>query len=59
MSRHRTYKLKEVAAVVFVDEDGDFDPDVADFLYFYFLIQFKEQVCETRQLDSVEMTGRF
>ena len=32
MSKCQCYTLREVLAEVFVDEDGDFDPDVASSL---------------------------
>ena len=54
MSKHRCYTLREVLAEVFVDEKSDFDPDIADSLSYS-----SEQVCETGQQDSLEITESF
>ena len=54
MSKHQCYTLREVSAEVFVDEDNDFDLDIADSLSYS-----SEQVCKTGQQDNVEMRDIF
>ena len=44
-------KQSEVLDQVFVDENNDFDPDVADSLSYS-----SEQVCKTGRQDNVEIT---
>ena len=51
MSKRRRYTLREVLAEVFVDENSDFDPDVAASLSYS-----SEQVCKTGRQNSVEIT---
>ena len=54
MSKRQCYTLREVLAEVFVDEDNDFDPDIADSLSYS-----SKQVCKTSQQDNVEMRNIF
>ena len=51
MNKHQRYTHSEVLAQVFVDENNDFDTDVADSLSYS-----SEQVCKTGRQDSVEIT---
>ena len=51
MSERQCYTLKEVLAEVFLDDNSDFDLDVADSLSYK-----SEQVCEPGQQDSVKIT---
>ena len=54
MSKRRRYTLREVLAEVFVDENSDFDPDVAASLSYS-----SEQVCEASRQDSMDITDSF
>ena len=54
MSKRQCYTLREILAEVFVDEDSDFDLDVADSLSYS-----SEQVCEASRQDSMDITDSF
>ena len=54
MSKRRRYKFKVVLDEVFVDEECNFYPDIADSLF-----KSNEQVSEPGRQDGVKIAGSF